>query len=160
MKVSWTHLCGDEYETDRQAGHCRLTADWWRASPFSFQFPWTSSSEISVSNLAVSVSVTSTLYSGRTTLISRSAKIKGQKSLEKPATSSPVERLFVKAVNFNFANDEALIYKAEDPPRNPTGASLQHFYREGMRNADKPLTAWWTLCLTEQNIKGLQTAEL
>lgn len=50
-----------------------LTADWCRASPFSFQLPWTSSSDISVSNLAVSVSVTSTLYSGRTTLMSRSA---------------------------------------------------------------------------------------
>lgn len=76
-----------------------------------------------------------------------------------------MERLFVKAVKFNFTNDEALIYKAEDPPRNPTGASLQHFYREGMINADKPLTAWWTLCLLEQNtiyvhIKGLQTAEV
>lgn len=55
-----------------------LTADWCRASPFSFQFPWTSSSEISVSNLAVSISVTSTLYSGRTTLMSRSAGVKDQ----------------------------------------------------------------------------------
>lgn len=34
-------------------------------------------SEISVSNLAVSVSVTSTLYSGRMTLISRSGDLKG-----------------------------------------------------------------------------------
>lgn len=43
-------------------------------SPFSFQTAWRSSSEISVSNVAVSVSVTSTLYSGRVTLISRSAE--------------------------------------------------------------------------------------
>lgn len=64
----------------RNIGDVWLTADWWRASPFSFQFPWTSSSEISVSNLAVSVSVTSTLYSGRTTLMSRSAGDKGRES--------------------------------------------------------------------------------
>lgn len=38
-----------------------LTADGWRLSPFSFQVAWMSLSEISVSNFAVSVSVTSTL---------------------------------------------------------------------------------------------------
>lgn len=52
-----------------------LTPDACSASPFSFQVAWTSPSEISVSNLAVSVSMISTLYSGRTTLISRPAVV-------------------------------------------------------------------------------------
>lgn len=38
-----------------------LTADGCRVSPFSFQVAWMSSSEISISNWAVSVSITSTL---------------------------------------------------------------------------------------------------
>lgn len=51
-----------------------LTADWCKASPFSFQCPCTSSSEISTSNRAELVSVTSMLYNGRTILMSRSAE--------------------------------------------------------------------------------------
>lgn len=53
-----------------------LTADGRSVSPFSFQVACRSASEISVSNVAVSVSVTSTLYSGRMTLMSRSAEFK------------------------------------------------------------------------------------
>lgn len=44
----------------------------------SFQLAWMSSSEISVSKRAVSVSITSTLYRGRSSFISRSRKVKGQ----------------------------------------------------------------------------------
>lgn len=54
------------------------TGVWSSASPLSFQLAWISSSEISVSKRAVSVSITSTLYRGRTSLISRSGKMKGQ----------------------------------------------------------------------------------
>lgn len=53
------------------------TGVWSSASPLSFQLAWISSSEISVSKRAVSVSITSTLYRGRTSLISRSAKNEG-----------------------------------------------------------------------------------
>lgn len=57
----------------------RLTGVWSSASPLSFQLAWISSSEISVSKRAVSVSITSTLYRGRTSLISRSRKAQGQR---------------------------------------------------------------------------------
>lgn len=50
------------------------TGDWERTSPFSFHWPWTSSSESSTSKCAVSPSYSSTPYMGRTTLMSRAGK--------------------------------------------------------------------------------------
>lgn len=56
-----------------------LTGDSVRGSPFSFQLPWTPSSDISISKRAVSVSITSTLYSGRMISISLSGERKEKK---------------------------------------------------------------------------------
>lgn len=66
-----------------------LTGVWSSASPLSFQLAWISSSEISVSKRAVSVSITSTLCRGRTSLISRSRKGKGRHGSSASGRNNP-----------------------------------------------------------------------
>lgn len=90
-----------------------LTGDSVRGSPFSFQLPWTPSSDISISKRAVSVSITSTLYSGRMISISLSGEREKKKTTRLiPSVSSGSQKTYLTqqpSPTFNIEVSRGLI---------------------------------------------------